>query len=135
MACAGRALQWIRPATALFPAESWPGKTVNRLLDDPRYGERWGRHWMDVWRYSDWYGRRSVPDALNSYGQIWRLRDWIVRSINEDKGYDRMVLEMLAADEIVPTDQENVVATGFIVRNYFRWNYNTWMKDLVDHTS
>ncbi len=114
--------------------DNWT-RVVNNLLDTPQHGERWGRHWMDVWRYSDWYGRRSVPDALNSYGQIWRWRDWIVRSINEDKGYDRMVLEMLAADEIAPTDQENVVATGFIVRNYFRWNYNTWMKDLVEHTS
>ena len=59
---------------------------------------------MDVWRYSDWYGRRAVPDVLNSYAQIWRWRDWIVRSLNEDKGYDRMVREMLAADEIAPTD-------------------------------
>ena len=89
---------------------------------------------MDVWRYSDWYGRRRVPDCLNSYGQIWRWRDWIVRSLNEDKGYDRMVMEMLAADEIAPNDDENAVATGFIVRNFYRWNYNTWMKDAVEHT-
>jgi mono/diheme cytochrome c family protein len=109
-------------------------KVVDRLLASPQYGERWGRHWMDVWRYSDWYGRRRVPDVLNSYAQIWRWRDWIVRSLNEDKGYDRMVMEMLAADEIAPTDQENIVATGFIVRNFYRWNYNIWMKDQVEHT-
>ena len=48
---------------------------VDRLLADPRQAERWARHWMDVWRYSDWYGRRAVPDVLNSYGQIWRWRD------------------------------------------------------------
>ena len=113
--------------------ENWTN-IVNKLLDAPQHGERWGRHWMDVWRYSDWYGRRSVPDALNSYGQIWRWRDWIVRSVNEDKGYDQMLLEMLAGDEIAPADQANSVATGFIVRNYYRWNYNTWMKDLVEHT-
>ena len=47
-------------------------RIVDRLLDSPQYGERWARHWMDVWRYSDWYGRRGVPDVLNSYGQIWR---------------------------------------------------------------
>jgi hypothetical protein len=76
------------------------------------YGERWGRHWMDVWRYSDWYGRRSTPDVMNSYPQIWRWRDWIVRSLNEDKGYDRMVVEMLAADEVAPTDEQNLPATG-----------------------
>lgn len=109
-------------------------RLVDRLLDSPEYGERWGRHWMDVWRYSDWYGRRKVPDTLNSYGQIWRWRDWIVRSLNDDKGYDRMVMEMLAADELAPGDDENVVATGFIVRNFYRWNYNTWMKDSVEHT-
>jgi hypothetical protein len=108
---------------------------VDRLLASPQYGERWSRHWMDVWRYSDWYGRRKVPDSLNSYGQIWRWRDWIVRSLNEDKGYDGMVVEMLAADEIAPEDDENIVATGFIVRNFYRWNYNTWMKDAVEHTS
>ena len=113
--------------------DNWT-RIVNELLDNPQHGERWGRHWMDVWRYSDWYGRRSVPDALNSYGQIWRWRDWIVRSVNEDKGYDQMILEMLAGDEIAPADQANSVATGFIVRNYYRWNYNTWMKDLVEHT-
>ena len=47
-------------------------RVVDRLLVTPQYGERYGRHWMDVWRYSDWYGRRSAPDVLNSYGQIWR---------------------------------------------------------------
>ena len=49
-------------------------KVVDRLLDSPQYGERWGRHWMDVWRYSDWYGRRSVNDVRNSYPHIWRWR-------------------------------------------------------------
>tara|TARA_B100000029_G_scaffold393638_1_gene391016 strand:+ start:92 stop:2185 length:2094 start_codon:yes stop_codon:yes gene_type:complete len=89
---------------------------------------------MDVWRYSDWYGRRKVPDSLNSYGQIWRWRDWIIRSVSQDKGYDRMILEMLAADEIAPEDDENLVATGFIIRNFYRWNYNTWLKDNIEHT-
>ncbi len=109
-------------------------RVVDRLLDSPAYGERWARHWMDVWRYSDWYGRRSVPDVMNSYPQIWRWRDWIVKSLNEDKGYDRMILEMLAADEIAPTDEEALPATGFVVRNWFKWNYNQWMRDNVEHT-
>ncbi len=109
-------------------------KVVDRLLASPQYGERWARHWMDVWRYSDWYGRRAVPDVMNSYPQIWRWRDWIVRSLNQDKGYDRMIIEMLAADEAEPGNDENIVATGFIVRNWFKWNYNTWMRDQVEHT-
>jgi hypothetical protein len=110
-------------------------KVVDRLLASPQYGERWARHWMDVWRYSDWYGRRAVPDVMNSYPRIWRWRDWIVRSLNEDKGYDRQIVEMLAADEVAPTDDANVVATGFLVRNWFKWNYNVWMKDTVEHTA
>lgn len=110
-------------------------RVVDRLLASPQYGERWGRHWMDVWRYSDWYGRRSVPDVMNSYPTIWRWRDWIVRSLNDDRGYDRMVEEMLAGDEIAPEDSDVTAATGFIVRNWFKWNYNQWKRDLVEHTS
>jgi len=109
-------------------------QTVEKLLSRPQYGERWGRHWMDVWRYSDWYGRRQVNDVRNSYPHIWRWRDWIVRSLNGDKGYDRMIKEMLAADEIDPENDENIVALGFIVRNWFSLNYDQWMKDLVEHT-
>ncbi|MFO0927594.1 MAG: DUF1549 domain-containing protein [Gemmataceae bacterium] len=112
----------------------WYERLVDRLLASPQYGERWGRHWMDVWRYSDWYGRRSVPDVLNSYGMIWRWRDWIVRSLNDDRPYDRMVQLMLAADELTPTDRDDLVATGFLVRNFFRWNYNAWMRDNIEHT-
>ncbi|QDT54691.1 Planctomycete cytochrome C [Caulifigura coniformis] len=120
-----------------FLADDAPGayeRLVDRLLADPRYGERWGRHWMDVWRYSDWYGRRHVPDVMNSYPHIWRWRDWIVRSLNADRGYDEMVLAMLAADEVFPGNDEEVVATGFLVRNWFKWNYESWMKDNVEHT-
>ena len=116
------------------PSPSAYSHVVDHLLQRPEYGERWGRHWMDVWRYSDWYGRRTVPDCLNSYGQIWRWRDWIVNSLNSDMGYDRMIVAMLAADEIAPDDHENIVATGFLVRNFYRWNYNIWMKDIVEHT-
>ncbi|MCA9015592.1 MAG: DUF1549 domain-containing protein [Planctomycetaceae bacterium] len=110
-------------------------RVIEDLLSRPQYGERWGRHWMDVWRYSDWYGRRGAKDMTNSYSLIWRWRDWIIRSLNEDKGYDRMIMEMLAADEIAPNDRENLVATGFIVRNFYRWNYHTWRKDSVEHTA
>jgi hypothetical protein len=109
-------------------------KVVDRLLASPQYGERWARHWMDVWRYSDWYGRRGVPDVWNSAPQIWRWRDWIVTSLNSDKGYDRMIREMLAGDEISALDEDTVVATGYIVRNWYALNYNQWMRDLVEHT-
>ena len=75
-------------------------KVVDRLLESPRHGERWGRHWMDVWRYSDWAGwGQQVRD---SQPHIWHWRDWIVESLNQDKPYDRMIVEMLAADEASP---------------------------------
>ena len=107
---------------------------VDRLLRDPRYGERWARHWMDIWRYSDWYGRRHVPDVWNSAPQIWRWRDWIVRSLNEDHGYDRMIREMLAADEVCPEDDDAGVATGYLIRNWYALNPNDWMRNTVEHT-
>ncbi|MFN0078032.1 MAG: PSD1 and planctomycete cytochrome C domain-containing protein [Prosthecobacter sp.] len=109
-------------------------RVVDRLLHDPRHGERWARHWMDVWRYSDWYGRRSANDVWNSAPQIWRWRDWIVKSLNADKGYDRMLSEMLAADEIAPLDDEAAVATGFLIRNWYALNPNQWMRDTIEHT-
>ncbi len=127
-----------RPELQAFlddPSDASYEQVVDRLLASPHYGERWGRHWMDVWRYSDWYGRRAVPDVTNSYAMIWRWRDWIVRSLNDDKGYDRMVAEMLAADELEPGNDTEAVATGFLLRNFYRWNYNTWMKDNVEHTA
>ena len=75
-------------------------KVVDRLLNDPRHGERWGRHWMDVWRYSDWAGWSGGNQIRDSKPHIWRWRDWIIESLNADKGYDRMLMEMLAADEL-----------------------------------
>ncbi|MFN9217676.1 MAG: PSD1 and planctomycete cytochrome C domain-containing protein [Planctomyces sp.] len=107
---------------------------VDRLLADPRYGERWARHWMDVWRYADWYGRRHVPDVWNSAPQIWRWRDWIVNSLNADHGYDRMLQEMLAADEIRPGDDQAAAATGYLIRNWYALNPNDWMRNIVEHT-
>jgi hypothetical protein len=117
------------------PAPDAYEKVVDRLLADPRHGERWGRHWMDVWRYSDWYGRRMVPDVWNSAPQIWRWRDWIVKSLNQDRGYDRMIQEMLAADEICPEDEQAAVATGFLIRNWYALNPNDWMRQNVEHTA
>ena len=109
-------------------------RVVDRLLNSPQHGERWARHWMDVWRYSDWFGRRMVPDVWNSAPQIWRWRDWIVKSLNADHGYDRMVKAMLAADEIAPLDDETAVATGYLVRNWYALNPNEWMRANVEHT-
>ena len=110
-------------------------KVVDRLLNDPRYGERWARHWMDVWRYSDWAGWTDGGQVRDSKPHIWRWRDWIVESLNSDKGYDGMLLEMLAADEIAPEDTNSLRATGFLVRNYKMLSREQWMEDTVKHTS
>ena len=110
-------------------------KVVDGLLSRPAYGERWGRHWMDLWRYSDWYGWRTGGDVQNSQRHMWHWRDWIIESLNEDKGYDRMILEMLAGDEIAPTDPKTLRATGYIVRNWYKWNRNAWLKETVEHTA
>src|SRR5262249_14877774 len=88
-------------------------KVVDELLASPRYGERWGRHWMDIWRYSDWYGWRKNNQVRYSQRHIWRWRDWIIDSLNQDKGYDQMIREMLAGDEIAPTDPQITRATGY----------------------
>jgi hypothetical protein len=108
-------------------------KVVDKLLASPRYGERWGRHWMDVWRYSDWAGWGE--QVRDSQPHVWKWRDWIVESLNADKGYDRMVLEMLAADELAPDDPDALRATGYLVRNYKLLSREKWMQDTVEHTS
>jgi hypothetical protein len=108
-------------------------RVVERLLASPAFGERWGRHWMDVWRYSDWAGYGS--QIRDSQPHVWHWRDWIVESLNHDRGYGRMVQEMLAADELAPEDTSALRATGFLVRNYKLLSREKWMQDAVDHTS
>jgi len=110
-------------------------KVVDRLLADQRYGDRWGRHWMDVWRYSDWAGWSGGNQIRDSKPHIWRWRDWIIESLNRDQGYDRMILEMLAADELAPEDTNALRATGFLVRNYKMLSREQWLEDTVKHTS
>ena len=112
--------------------DAW-NRIVERLLASPAYGERWGRHWMDVWRYTDWYGLGE--QVRNSQKHIWHWRDWIIESLNSDKGYDQMLREMLAADEIAPTDANTLRATGFLARNYYLFNRTTWLDGTIEHTS
>ncbi len=110
-------------------------RLVDHLLEDPRYGERWGRHWMDVWRYSDWAGWSGGNQIRDSKPHIWRWRDWIIESLNNDKPYSQMLVEMLAADELAPEDTNALRATGFLVRNYKMLSREQWLEDTVKHTS
>jgi hypothetical protein len=119
-----------------FLADPDPGayeRVVDRLLASPQYGERWARHWMDVWRYSDWAG--FGEELRESQRHIWHWRDWIVESLNADKGYDQMVREMLAGDELAPTDPGTLRATGFLARNWYKFSRNSWLNNTVEHTS
>lgn len=109
-------------------------RVVEELLNRPEHGQRWARHWMDVWRYSDWSGENKNL-VRGSPRHIWRWRDWIVESLSGDKGYDRMVEEMLAGDEIAPGDPNVLRATGFLARNWYEFNRNVWLDDTVEHTA
>jgi hypothetical protein len=106
---------------------------VDQLLANPQHGERWGRHFMDLWRYSDPYGLGA--QLRHSQRHLWHWRDWIIESVNTDKGYDLMLRQMLAADEIDPTDQANLRATGYLARSYYLFNRTTWLDSTIEHTS
>ncbi len=85
------------------------GRVVDRLLASPRYGERWARHWLDVARYADSEGFKSDETRPN----VWRYRDYVINSLNDDKPYDRFVQEQIAGDEMFPEDPAALIATGF----------------------
>src|SRR5579884_1522515 len=87
-------------------------KVVDRLLASPRYGERWGRHWLDVARYADTKGYVFTEDPV--YHNAYTYRDYVIRAINEDKPYDRFLLEQLAADLLPDADRRSLAALGFL---------------------
>src|SRR5262249_51975442 len=106
---------------------------VDRLLASPAHGERWARHWMDIWRYCDGWGR--PPELLFSHYHIWRWRDWIVESLNSGTGYDQMVMAMLAGDEIAPEDPKTRRARCFLARNGETSHRNKWLDSTIEHTA
>lgn len=84
-------------------------KLVDRLLDSPHYGEKWGRHWLDLVRYAETNGfERDNPKP-----HIWRYRDYVINAFNTDKPYDRFIREQIAGDELPDGGVEGIVATGF----------------------
>jgi hypothetical protein len=84
-------------------------KVVDRLLASPAYGQRWGRHWLDVARYADSNGFKADETRPN----VWRYRDYVINAFNSDKPYDRFVKEQIAGDELYPGNQEALIAMGF----------------------
>src|SRR5262245_36694129 len=77
-------------------------KLIDRLLESPRYGERWGRYWLDLVRYAD----TSGFETDHFFTTAWRYRDWVIQSFNRDKRYDTFVQEQIAADELWSTDMD-----------------------------
>ncbi len=82
---------------------------IERLLADPHYGETWGRNWLDLVRYAETDGFKT--DAVRP--QAYRYRDYVIRALNENRGYDRFIQEQLAGDELFPEDPQAIIATGF----------------------
>ncbi|MGI8990764.1 MAG: PSD1 and planctomycete cytochrome C domain-containing protein [Bryobacteraceae bacterium] len=93
-------------------ADAWP-KLIDRLLASPHYGERWGRHWLDVARYADSNGFEHDFNRPNA----WRYRDYVIRAFNNDTPYNAFLKEQIAGDELTPITQDNLIATGFL-RNH-----------------
>jgi len=84
-------------------------RLVDRLLDSPQYGEKWGRHWLDVVRYAETDGY----ERDNAKPNVWRYRDYVIRAFNDDKPYDQFILEQLAGDELPEVTPDSLIATGF----------------------
>src|SRR5262245_51390853 len=110
---------------------------IDRLLASPRYGERWARHWLDLVRYAESDGFR-----IDEYRpHAWRYRDYVIRSFNDDKSYDRFVMEQLAGDEIAPDDPDALTATAFLRHTIYEYNqrnvrgqWEDMLNDLTDVT-
>src|SRR5687768_5379849 len=93
-------------------------KVVDRLLASPRFGERAALFWLDVVRYAESDGYKADDSRPNA----WRYRDWVIRSFNDDKPYDRFVKEQIAGDELFPDDPQARIATGFLRHHPYEYN-------------
>ncbi len=121
------------------PAPDAFARLLERLLASPRYGERWGRHWLDVVRYADTDGYSNDFERPNA----WRYRDYVIRSFNQDKPYDRFILEQIAGDELDSSNAESLVATGFLRMGPWEQTgmsvaavtRQQWLDDVTHHTA
>jgi hypothetical protein len=126
---------------AAFESDDSPAayeRLVERLLSSPHYGERWGRHWLDLARWADTEGYEMNHPRPTA----WRYRDYVIRAFNDDKPYDRFLREQIAGDELVPYHDDNLVATGFLAAARYSANEedkdiqrNDVLVDIVNATS
>ena len=88
--------------------DAWE-RLVEELLDSPHYGEHWGRYWLDLVRYAE----SNSFERDNPKPFVWKYRDYVIRSFNDDKPYDRFLMEQIAGDELDEVTPETIIATGF----------------------
>jgi len=118
-------------------ADAWD-KLIDKLMSSPRYGERWGRHWLDLARYAESDGYRQDAYRPNA----WPYRDYVIRSFNDDKPYDRFVMEQLAGDQLEPGNPDVLIGTAFLRHTMYEYNqtdvrahWQTHLDDVADVTS
>lgn len=92
-------------------------KLIDQMLDSPHYGERWARHWLDIAHFADTHGFER--DKLREHA--WRYRDYVIRSLNNDKPYNQFLREQIAGDVMDPDNVDSVIATGFLSAG--PWDY------------
>ncbi len=111
-------------------------KVIDRLLASPHYGERWGRYWLDVARYSDTKGESGKKETP-LYVDAWTYRDYVVDAFNRDKPYDRFIVEQLAADKLnLGTDKRPLAGLGFLtLGDRFNGQKNDVINDRIDVVS
>ena len=109
-------------------------KLLDRLLASPHYGERWGRHWLDVARYADTKGYVYADRDESRFAHAWAYRDWIVRAFNEDLPFDRFLMLQLAADRLVAgDDKRDLAAMGYLTLGpRFLQNIHDIIDDRID---
>jgi len=106
-------------------------KLIDRLLGSPRYGERWGRHWLDIARYADNKGYVFFEDK--NYPWAWTYRDYVIESFNKDLPYKQFLLEQIAADHLNLKDKKSLAALGFLtVGGHFMGNTHDVIDDRID---
>ncbi len=104
------------------PAPDAYEKLIDRLLESPRYGEKWARHWLDLVRYAE----TNSFERDNPKPHVWRYRDYVIRTFNSDKPYDVFLKEQLAGDELGRTDADALIATGY-------YRLGIWDDEPSDH--
>jgi hypothetical protein len=108
-------------------------KIVDKLLVDPGYGERWGRHWLDTARYSDTTGALgNIRLDDYRYAYAWSYRDWVINSINNDMPYNEFLRNQIAADKIVNNNKTNLAALGFLTVGQRFNNNDEIINDRID---